>query len=342
VGWKGSPSIRWNLLQDRKALVATPANFLAYFVFAYFILYQLLEYFYSQYIPPLIIKGTLLWYLVVLATFFMIWRSINRAYAVNKIYGFWPAVTSVPRVVWGNIINFFAIVRAVYQFTMSRIRGKKLAWDKTAHQVPMVDMDEENEGAGLSPLAEKPMASLDLPTIKIKIKTAIANFKEGIQSENEDDRVDAIHAIDRDSGSFLYPDLVKMIHDPSWRIRAEVCRTLSFLCYFQAVPLLEKAATDPDWTVRSNAVRAIGKLGDLGEHVLLRILKRNDRYAREAALAVLEHQGFLDRNTQRLSSPVKVEVTRAIKFLQILDEYGQSRLAKAALESFLKEIKNQK
>jgi adsorption protein B len=340
VGWKGSPSIRWNLLQDRKALVATPANFLAYFVFAYFILYQFLQYFYSQFIPPLIIKDTLLWYLVVLATFFMIWRSINRAYAVNKIYGFWPAVTSVPRVVWGNIINFFAIVRAVYQFSMGRIRGKKLAWDKTAHQVPLVEMDEENEDAGSSAAAETPQASLNLLTIKKKIKTSIANFKEGIQSENEDDRVDAIHAIDRDSGFFLYPDLAKLIHDPSWRIRAEVCRTLSFLCYSQAVPLLEKAATDPDWTVRSNAVRAIGKLGDLGEHVLLQILKRNDRYAREAALAVLEHQGFLERNVQRLSSSVKGDVKKAVVFLQVLDGYGQSRLAQAALESFIKEKDN--
>ena len=342
VGWKGGASIRWNLFQDRKALVATPANFLAYFVFAYFILYQLLQYFYSQYMPPLIMKGTLLWYLVVLATIFMIWRSLNRAYAVNKIYGFWPAVISVPRVVWGNIINFFAIVRAVFQFTSSRIRSKKLAWDKTAHQVPMVEMEEESEAAGLVAVDERTLIPLNPQMMKRKIKTAITDFMENIQSENEDDRVDAIHALDRDSGPWLYPDLIKLITDPSWRIRAEVCRTLSFLCYSQALPLLEKSATDPDWTVRSNAVRAIGKLGDLGEHALLRIIKGDDLFAREAALAVLEHQGFLERNNQRLSSPVRGEVKRGITFMQILEKNGHSRLAHATLESFIKDSKRSK
>ena len=342
VGWKGGAAIRWNLFQDRKALVATPANFLAYFVFIYFILFQLLQFFYSQYMPPLIIKDTLLWYLVFLSTFFMIWRSLNRAYAVNKIYGFWPAVISVPRVVWGNIINFFAMVRAVSQFTSSRIRGKKLTWDKTAHQVPMLEMEEENEDKGLTARAESTPVPLNPQTMKRKIRTAIADFKENIKSENEDDRVDGIHAIDRDSGLWLYPNLAKLIQDPSWRIRAEVCRTLSFLCYSQALPLQEVAVTDPDWTVRSNAVRAIGKLGDLGEHALLGIMKRDDHLAREAALAVLEHQGFLERNIQRLSSPDRGEVKRGITFLQILEKNGHSRLAGAALASFIKESEGRK
>jgi adsorption protein B len=342
VGWKGGAAIRWNLFQDRKALVATPANFLAYIVFAYFILYELLQNFYSQYMPPLIMKDTLLWYLVVISTTFMIWRSLNRAYAVNKIYGFWPAVVSIPRVVWGNIINFFAIVRAVFQFVSSRIRGKKLAWDKTAHQVPMVEMEEESEGAGLPAGDESTLIPFNLQTRKRKVKTAISDFKENIHSENEDHRVDAIHAIDRDSGSLLYPNLIKMIKDPSWRIRAEVCRTLSFLCYSQALPYLKKAATDSDWTVRSNAVRAIGKLGDLGEHALLRTVKGEDRFAREAALAVLEHQGFLERNNQRLSSPERSEVKRGISFLQILATKGPSRLAQVALDNFLKDSKKKK
>jgi len=230
----------------------------------------------------------------------------------------------------------------VFQFSSSRIRGKKLAWDKTAHQVPMVEMEEESEDAGLAAGDESTLIPLNPQTMKRKIKTAVADFKENIQSENEDDRVDAIHAIDRDSGPWLYPDLLKLIKDPSWRIRAEVCRTLSFLRYSQALPLLEKAATDPDWTVRSNAVRAIGKLGDLGEHALLRIVKRDDCFAREAALAVLEHQGFFERNIQRLSSPDRGEVKRGITFMQILEKNGHSRLAQAALESFLKELDGRK
>jgi adsorption protein B len=47
LGWQGSLSVRWNLFQDRKALLTTPANFLGYFVFFYFILYQILVTYYA-------------------------------------------------------------------------------------------------------------------------------------------------------------------------------------------------------------------------------------------------------------------------------------------------------
>lgn len=335
VGWQGNMAIRWNLFQDRKALVATPANFLAYFVFAYFILYQLLQLFYSQYMPPLIVRGTMLWYLVLISTIFMVWRSINRAYAVNKIYGFWPAVVSVPRVVWGNIINFFAMVRAVFQFSMSRLHGKQLAWDKTAHQAPPSDMEE---GEAVARVAEN--TGLKEPRIskrELKRKTiaAIRSFKKNIASDNEDTRVEAIRSIDRNSGLVLFRYLQKLLDDPSWRIRAEVCRTLSFLRYSQALPMLEKAATDPDWTVRSNAVRAIGKLGDLGERVLLKILRGDDRFAREAAMAILEHNGFFEQNLLRLSSPDRKEIRRGLTFFQSMDKDGGSRLAHEIYQRYI-------
>jgi len=127
----------------------------------------------------------------------------------------------------------------------------------------------------------------------------------------------------------------KLLDDPSWRIRAEVCRTLSFLRYSQVLPMLEKASTDPDWTVRSNAVRAIGKLGDLGERSLLRILRGDDRYAKEAALAILEHNGFFDQNRKRLSSLDKKEVKRGLAFFQSMDKDGNSRLAHEIYQRYI-------
>lgn len=335
VGWQGNMAIRWNLFQDRKALVATPANFLAYFVFAYFILYQLLQLFYSQYMPPLIVKGTLLWYLVLISTIFMIWRSINRAYAVNKIYGFWPAVVSVPRVVWGNIINFFAMVRAVFQFSRSRLHGQQLVWDKTAHQVPLSDMEEGEAIAQVAVNEGTQEPGISKKELQQKTVAAIRAFKKNIASDNEDIKVEAIRSIDRNSGLALFRDLQKLLDSPSWRIRAEVCRTLSFLRYSQALPMLEKAATDPDWTVRSNAVRAIGKLGDLGERALLKILRGEDKYAKEAALAILEHNGFFEQNLVRLSSQDRKEIKRGLAFFQCLDSDGGSRLAHEIYQRYI-------
>jgi len=337
LGWRGDRVTQWNLLLDRKVLVSTPANFLSYFVFLYFIFYQILLHSYSGFMPPLIVQGTLLWYIISIATFFMVWRMINRSYAVQKIYGFWPAVLSIPRSVWGNVINFFAIIRAVVQYAHHLASGESLTWDKTAHQVPIGEVGIQSE----SDVMGKPLGESNQPLPEKekqeKINATIEKFHKNIKSKNEDERVEAIHAINRDTGRLVFPELKKLIKDPSWRIRAEVCTTLSFLRLPEALPLLEKAATDPDWVVRSNAVRAIGKLGALGEESLLRILQCNDRYACEAALAILEQQGFLDKYVQYISSEDSEKVHTGIRFLQTMDQYGHSRLARAALEKIKKD-----
>lgn len=329
IGWRGDKSIRWNLFLDRKTLISTPANFLAYIVFIYFLLYEFLRRNFIQYLQPLLIEGTLLWYLVVIATFFMVWRLLNRAYAVNKIYGFWPAVVSVPRSVWGNAINFFAIVRAVVQYTNSQLKNKKITWDKTTHQARISrnnfhrETNTEVKTTGEEDSVRKKKQEVD---------TVIKRFLIEIQAKEEEKRVKAIRSIDKNYGKLLFPYLKQLIRDPSWQVRAAVCATLSFLRLPESLPLLKKVASDTDWVVRSNATRAIGKMGDKGEKVLLSIVKGKDRYAREAALAILEQQGFLDRYIEMLKSNNLEEVRIAVRFLKILEKYGHSRLAKIALE----------
>ncbi|MBG0788709.1 MAG: phage adsorption protein NrfB, partial [Anaerolineaceae bacterium] len=144
LGWKGSLGVKWDLLQDRKALISTPVNFLGYLVFLYFLLYQIVQYFSGATMPVLIPKPSFLYTLVLISTIFMVWRMLNRALAVNKIYGFWPAITSAPRSIWGNVINFAALTRAVYQYFMGKARKREVAWDKTAHEFPSIVADEEN------------------------------------------------------------------------------------------------------------------------------------------------------------------------------------------------------
>ncbi|HEY60900.1 MAG TPA: phage adsorption protein NrfB [Anaerolineae bacterium] len=331
LGWQGNLPVRWNLFQDRKALLTTPANFLGYFVFLYFVIYQILVTYYAPYMPPLIEKGTLLWYLAYISTVFMIWRSGNRAFAVNKIYGFWPAVTSIPRSIWGNVINFFAMTRAVWQFSLGRMAKKQVALDKTEHEFPS-EVIEEGKAA-----AEGAMA-VDVEreeSTQIDADQLINDFLDGMTNEDQTVRVKTIRSVNRKTGPFLYPYLISYIEDTSWRVRSEVCRTLSFLRYAQAIPYLEKAAADPDWAVRSNAVRALGKLGDLGESVLVRILKGHDRYASDAAQAILEHQGFFERNIKRLLGGKKKDMRHALLYFSALAEYGKSSLAKEVIDNYV-------
>ncbi len=332
IGWKGNTKIRWNLFQDRKALFTTPANFLGYFVFLYFILYQILKTYFAQYMPPLIVEGTLLWYLTIISTFFMLWRSVSRAYAVNKIYGLWPAITSIPRSIWGNIINFFAIVRAIRVYITTRLRKQRVQWDKTDHEFPSEVIEEERA-------SKQDVAKLmddQHQKIAINEEALVRDFTQIMEKGTVKEKVTAIQKVDRSTGSILFPYLVKYFNDPAWQVRGEFCRTCSFLRYAQAVPYLHKLSYDSDWTVRSNAVRALGKLGELGEKELLDILKGEDSYASEAAQVILEHQAFFKQNVQRLLSDDKAEIKRGLNFLEDLKNYGKSKLAEQLLDSYLK------
>ena len=69
----------------------------------------------------------------------LLWRLINRLVAVNRIYGSGQALLSVPRLVVGNFVNFWATVQAIRRYIRSRISGKAPEWVKTDHAYPTDD-----------------------------------------------------------------------------------------------------------------------------------------------------------------------------------------------------------
>jgi adsorption protein B len=59
-----------------------------------------------------------------------------RMWCTSRIYG-WTHAAGVPvRVVAGNWINCFATCRAIWTFTIAKIRGRPLRWVKTEHAYP--------------------------------------------------------------------------------------------------------------------------------------------------------------------------------------------------------------
>ena len=69
--------------------------------------------------------------------FIMCFQLISRAVATYKIYGFMHAILSVPRAIWGNLINFEATVRALRIYFTARRKGvTDIPWDKTSHEFP--------------------------------------------------------------------------------------------------------------------------------------------------------------------------------------------------------------
>ena len=139
LGWKGSLWHRFMLFRDRRVLIGNLANVLGY-VLVLFTL-SLWGCCYAAFgvatFPNVVPAGSLLWYLIMANFFIMCFQLLSRAIATFKIYGFVHAVLSVPRAIWGNIINFEATVRALRIYFTARRNGvSDIPWDKTSHEFP--------------------------------------------------------------------------------------------------------------------------------------------------------------------------------------------------------------
>jgi adsorption protein B len=137
VGWRGVPRHDYMLYRDRKGVVTAIVNVLAYVVVVGFSAVLLLQWLGSGYrYPPLVEPGSVLWWLLLVATFFMVWRVLIRIYFVGRIYGWRHAVPVPVRLVWANLINFAAAVRAIRLFVRHLVTGVAIAWDATDHTYP--------------------------------------------------------------------------------------------------------------------------------------------------------------------------------------------------------------
>ncbi len=138
LGWKGSFWTKYMMYRDRKGLVTNFVGVLGYVVVLTVVSVWVARWLFpeSYRYPPIVERGTWLWYLVLLNAFFLSVRLLQRAICVGRLYGWRQALLSAPRQVWGNFVNFAAAGRAVYLFSRSLLTGKLIAWDKTAHVFP--------------------------------------------------------------------------------------------------------------------------------------------------------------------------------------------------------------
>ena len=141
IGWEGSLGMKYMLFRDRKAIITSLLTMVAYFVVLNVTLIHAVYWLFrdSYHYPALVEPGTFLEALVLTNLGFLTCRLGHRAYFVGRIYGWEQALLSMPRMVWGNIINFFACTRAIRLFWTHVRSGKPLAWDKTAHVFPSLD-----------------------------------------------------------------------------------------------------------------------------------------------------------------------------------------------------------
>lgn len=141
-GWTSSWILNYFLWRDRKGVVANFASFLAQIILFQIILlwiyqtvwpdaYHFLSVFSDN--PTLV---ALFW----LNTLLFINRIFQRIYFVTIYYGLFQGLLSIPRLIWGNYINFMANCRAISQIIREG-DPHRVAWDKTTHDFPTVDAD---------------------------------------------------------------------------------------------------------------------------------------------------------------------------------------------------------
>lgn len=137
-GWRGSLGRRYALWRDRKGHIAAHIGMLCYLALGATALFHGLNHFSPDpaAIGPLVARHSLTWWLLFAATGFLVSRSVQRALAVWRHYGWAQAAVSIPRQAWGQTINFMAGARALTIFARHVATSTPLGWEKTAHSFP--------------------------------------------------------------------------------------------------------------------------------------------------------------------------------------------------------------
>ncbi len=138
LGWHGGLVTRYMLYRDRKALAGNLLNVMGYVVVAFMLALIVAEWLApdEMLFPSMVEEGTLLWYVLLLNLLLFSERLAMRAFCVLRVHGLMQALLSLPRMVWGNVINFLATCRALRLYAGHVFRGQRLQWDKTQHRFP--------------------------------------------------------------------------------------------------------------------------------------------------------------------------------------------------------------
>ncbi|OKH86398.1 cyclic di-3',5'-guanylate-activated glycosyltransferase NrfB [Thalassospira sp. TSL5-1] len=139
LGWSRHGIINYFLWRDRRGLLT---NLLGLMVNV-MLLILLTMWLITTLVPdswrfPSILGNDPLLHTVLLCNgFLLLNRLLQRSYFVTRFYGIHQGLLSVPRVVWSNLINFCANVRALRQVVKTG-DSRRVAWDKTSHEFPTI------------------------------------------------------------------------------------------------------------------------------------------------------------------------------------------------------------
>lgn len=117
-------------MRDRKTIFSNFMVLLSNLVFAVFLLYLLGFSLGIGSLESVVQENTMLWVFLWICFIFMIWRLLHRFIFTYNWYGLRYAFFSLIRINFDNLINFFAIFRALKVFMSMK---NKVVWESTEH-----------------------------------------------------------------------------------------------------------------------------------------------------------------------------------------------------------------
>jgi adsorption protein B len=175
---------RYSIYRDLKAKIGNLLVFVGYPVLVYFFM----SFFVS--LTPIYPIFSVSWYLSLIVTMMMIERQLSRSIAIYHVYGLKSVIFAcllppiLPlRIVWGNIINLAATIRA-YKQSLSRNKGQKrvnpkkktFTWSKTEHTFLPKEVLQRYHRTFGDVLIEKGMIAPEI------LKKALIDKPENIQT----------------------------------------------------------------------------------------------------------------------------------------------------------------
>jgi adsorption protein B len=135
-GWEGGPALRYMIWRDRKALLTNAVNILGYLLLLVAAAHSRLAHAgFARGLEP-IPSGSWVWKVIIVDGLLLVNRCVQRVVCLRAISNWKQAALCLPRIIWGNVINFCAVAKASHIFIRTSLTGKKPVWAKTAHAFP--------------------------------------------------------------------------------------------------------------------------------------------------------------------------------------------------------------
>jgi adsorption protein B len=131
-GWEGGLALRYMIWRDRKALITNSVNILGYLLLLAAVIGERKGH---AAFAPIPADGWL-WKVILADGLLLVNRCVQRVACIARVSCWKQAALSLPRIIWGNVINFFAVARATHLFVRTAVTGRKQVWAKTAHAFP--------------------------------------------------------------------------------------------------------------------------------------------------------------------------------------------------------------